>query len=126
MHYFYSDNLTVGDNISIASNQASGYPSEATKVLYKNNYICALAETDAQLTTLNTLFDGGITLTKGTVVDQANGTDNNSVIWTALDNISGQSAVWFYSDDNEIPATHPDNFTDSDSTAWHTGDNITE
>jgi len=33
---FYQDNLTVSDNITIASNQASGYPNEATKVLTRN------------------------------------------------------------------------------------------
>ncbi|HJM95323.1 MAG TPA: fibronectin type III domain-containing protein, partial [Candidatus Marinimicrobia bacterium] len=34
---FYFDNLSVSDNITI-NNPASGYPEEATKVLYKNNY----------------------------------------------------------------------------------------
>ena len=65
---FYFDNLSVSDNITI-NNPASGYPEEATKVLYKNNYICALAETAAQETTLETLFGGNLTLTLGTVLD---------------------------------------------------------
>jgi len=126
---FYYDNLSVGDNLSITSNQASGYPLEATKVLYKNNYICVLAETAAQETTLETLFQGGLTLTEGTVLDTPNGTvgamDNNTVLWTVLDNISGQSINWFYTEDNEIANTYPDNFTTNKSTAWHAGDNIT-
>ena len=121
---FYNDNLTVGDNITISSNQASGYPGEATKVLTKNNRLCALAETAAQETTLETLFGGNISLTVGTVTDQANG-DNNTVLWTVLDNISGQTINWFYTEDNEVSGTYPDNFTNSGSTTWHAGDNIT-
>ena len=71
---FYYDNLTVGDNITIAENPASAYPEEATKVLYKKNYMCVLVETAAQETTLESLFgsSGGvlnIDLTVGTVLD---------------------------------------------------------
>ena len=128
---FYYDNLTVGDNITIA-NPSSGYPEEATKVLYKKNYMCVLVETAAQETTLESLFGGpgNIDLTVGTVLDQPNGTvgamDNNTVLWTVLDNISGQSINWFYTEDNEIDNTYPDNFTDpGNGTAWHAGDNIT-
>ena len=126
---FYYDNLTVSDNISIATNQASGYPGEATKVLYKNNYACILAETAAQETTLETLFQGGVSLTVGTVFDQPNGTvgamDNNTVIWTVLDNISSTTLNYFYTNDNEITNTYPDNFSSNGSTVWHAGDNIT-
>jgi hypothetical protein len=122
---FYNDNLTVGDNITIA-NPASNYPTVATKVWYKNSQICVLAETAAQETTLETLFGGNITLTVGTVFDQSNGTDNNTVLWTVLDNVSGQSINWFYSEDNENASTYPDNFTDpGGATMWHAGDNIT-
>ena len=125
---FYYDNLTVGDNISTATS-TSGYPLEATKVLYKNNYICALAETTAQETTLETLFGGNLTLTVGTVLDTPNGTvgamDNNTVLWTVLDNISGQSINWFYTEDNENNNVYPDNFTTNKGTVWHAGDNIT-
>ena len=125
---FYNDNLTVGDNISIAENDANGYPLEATKVLYKDNYLCVLAETAAQETTLETLFRGGLSLTVGTVVDAPNGTvgamDNNTVLWTVLDNISSTTLNYFYTEDNE-GATYPDNFTDNGATVWHAGDNIT-
>jgi len=128
---FYYDNLTVGDNITIAG-PASNYPEEATKVLYKKKYMCVLVETAAQETTLESLFggSGNIDLTVGTVLDQPNGTvgamDNQTVLWTVLDNISGQSINWFYTEDNEIDNTYPDNFTDpGNGTAWHAGDNIT-
>ena len=125
---FYYDNLTVSDNITIAVNDESGYPLEATKVLYKDNYLCVLAETAAQETTLETLFRGGLSLTVGTVVDAPNGTvgamDNNTVLWTVLDNISSTTLNYFYTEDNE-GATYPDNFTDDGATVWHAGDNIT-
>ena len=126
---FYYDNLTVSDNITIAVNDESGYPLEATKVLYKKNYMCVLAETASQETTIETLFQGGLTLTVGTVVDQPNGTvgamDNNTVLWTVLDNISSTTLNYFYTEDNEIDNTYPDNFTDDGATVWHAGDNIT-
>ena len=128
---FYHDNLTVGDNITIA-NTADGYPSEATKVLYKNSYACILAETASQETTTETMFQGGVSLTVGTVFDQPNGTvgamDNNTVLWTVLDNISSTTLNYFYTQDNEIANTYPDNFSNTDpnrSTSWHAGDNIT-
>ena len=126
---YYHDNISVGDNITIAVNGANGYPLEATKVLYKNSYACILAETAAQETTLETLFQGGVSLTVGTVFDQPNGTvgamDNNTVLWTVLDNISSTTLTYFYTEDNEIANTYPDNFTDDGATVWHAGDNIT-
>lgn len=125
---YYHDNISVGDNITI-SNPYSGYPEVATKVLYKNSYACILAETASQETTLETLFQGGVSLTVGTVLDQPNGTvgamDNNTVLWTVLDNISSTTLNYFYTQDNEIANTYPDNFTNSGSTVWHAGDNIT-
>ena len=127
---FYYDNLTVSDNITIAS-PPSNYPVEATKVLYKKNYICVLAETAAQETTLETLFQGGLSLTIGTVYDSPNGTvgamDNVTTLMTVLDNISSTSLNYLYTEDNEVEATYPDNFTDqSGGTIWHAGDNITK
>jgi len=120
---FYNDNLTVGDNITISTNQASGYPNEATKVFYKDSQRCILAETTSQETTLESLF--GLSFTLGTVHDQSNGTDNNTVLWTVLDNISGQTIDWFYTEQNGQNRTYPDNFTDQNGTTWHAGDNIT-
>ncbi len=120
---FYNDNLTVGDNITISTNQASGYPNEATKVFYKDSQRCILAETTSQEEKLETLF--GLSFTLGTVHDQSNGTDNNTVLWTVLDNISGQTIDWFYTEQNGQNRTYPDNFTDQNGTTWHAGDNIT-
>jgi len=121
----YGPPLATSDNITIAS-PPDGYPSVATKVTYENNYKCFLAETDAVETKIESLFGGNISLTKGTVYDADNGTDNNTVLWTVLDNITGQTINWFYTEDNEIANTYPDNFTDpGGATAWHAGDNIT-
>jgi hypothetical protein len=120
----YGPPLATSDNITIAS-PPDGYPSVATKVTYENNYKCFLAETDAVVTKFKSLF-GSIPLTKGTVYDEAKGTDKKTVLWTVLDNISGQTINWFYTEDNEIANTYPDNFTDpGGATAWHAGDNIT-
>ncbi len=120
----YGPPLATSDNITIAS-PPDGYPSVATKVIYENNYKCFLAETDAVETKIESLF-GGISLTKGTVYDEAKGTDKKTVLWTVLDNKSGQTINWFYTEDNEITNTYPDNFTDpGGATAWHAGDNIT-
>ena len=120
----YGPPLATSDNITIAS-PPDGYPSVATKVTYENNYKCFLAETDAVVTKFKSLF-GSIPLTKGTVYDEAKGTDKKTVLWTVLDNKSGQTINWFYTEDNEIANTYPDNFTDpGGATAWHAGDNIT-
>jgi len=119
----YGPPLATSDNITIAS-PPDGYPSVATKVTYENDYKCFLAETDAVETKIESLFGGNISLTKGTVYDAANGTDNNTVLWTVLDNIT--TINWFYTEDNEIVNTYPDNFTDpGGATAWYAGDNIT-
>ena len=122
--FSYGPPLATSDNITIAS-PPDGYPSVATKVTYENNYKCFLAETDAVETKIESLF-GGISLTKGTVYDEAKGTDKKTVLWTVLDNKSGQTINWFYTEDNEITNTYPDNFTDpGGATAWYAGDNIT-
>ena len=123
--FSYGPPLATSDNITIAS-PPEGYPSVATKVIYENGYKCFLAETDAVETKIESLFGGNISLTKGTVYDADNGTDNNTVLWTVLDNITGQTINWFYTEDNEIANTYPDNFTDpGGATAWYAGDNIT-
>ena len=123
--FSYGPPLATSDNITIAS-PPEGYPSVATKVTYENDYKCFLAETDAVETKIESLFGGNISLTKGTVYDADNGTENNTVLWTVLDNITGQTINWFYTEDNEIANTYPDNFTDpGGATAWHAGDNIT-
>jgi hypothetical protein len=121
--FSYGPPLATSDNITIAS-PPEGYPSVATKVTYENDYKCFLAETDAVETKIESLFGGNISLTKGTVYDADNGTENNTVLWTVLDNIT--TINWFYTEDNKIVNTYPDNFTDpGGATAWYAGDNIT-
>ena len=122
---FSYDNLVISDNITITS-PPSGYPSEATKVYYASDYLCMLAETDTVETKIESIFGGAISLTKGTVLNQANSGDNNSTLWTVLDNISGQTINWFYTESARDNSTYPDNFTDpGGATRWHAGDNIT-
>jgi len=60
-----------------------------------------LAETAAQESTLESMFEGNISLTVGTVADSVNG-DNNTYIMTVLDNITGQTIPWLYTEDNEM------------------------
>ena len=125
MSFSYGPPLATSDNITIAS-PPSGYPSVATKVIYENDYMCFLAETDAVETMIEAKFGGDVDLTIGTVFDSANDPDNNTNIWAVLDNISSTTLNYFYTEDNEIANTYPDNFTDpGGATAWHAGDNIT-
>jgi hypothetical protein len=85
-----------------------------------------LAETASVETTLETLFQGGLSLTVGTVFDSPNGTvgamDNNTVLWTVLDNISSTTLNYFYTSSALSNSTYPTNWS---STTWHAGDNIT-
>ena len=87
--------------------------------------MCALVETAAQETTLETLFGGNIDLTVGTAFSTPNGTvgamDNNTVLWTVLDNIT--SIHWLYTSSALSNSSYPDNW--SSDTTWHAGDNIT-
>jgi len=112
--------LATSDNITISS-PTSGYPAVATKVIYKKARTCALAETDAVETMIETKW-GGNYLTKGTVLDTAETPDNNTNIWAVLDNITGQTINWFYTSSAFDNGTYPTNWS---STTWHAGDNIT-
>ena len=113
------DNLTIADNITIAGPSGSS-PAVATQVWYTKARTCALAETDAVETMIETKW-GGDYLTKGTVLDIAETVDNNSTIWTVLDNIT--SIHWLYTSSALSNSTYPDNW--SNDTTWHAGDNIT-
>ena len=116
------NNLATSDNITIPSS-TSGYPAVATKVIFKDFYNCYLAETDTVEYKLESLFS--ISLTKGTVSDIAANGDNKTTIWTVLDNISGQTINWFYTEDAWDNNSYPSNFSSNNSTTWHGGDNIT-
>ncbi len=110
--------LATSDNITISS-PTSGYPAVATKVIYKKARTCALAETDAVETMIETKW-GGNYLTKGTVLDTAETPDNNTNIWAILDNIT--SIHWLYTSSALDNGSYPTNWS---STTWYAGDNIT-
>ena len=109
--------LATSDNITISS-PTSGYPAVATKVIYKKARTCALAETDAVETMIETKW-GGNYLTKGTVLDTTETPDNKTNIWAVLDNIT--SIHWLYTS-SALDGSYPTNWS---STTWHAGDNIT-
>ena len=122
--YSYN-NLATSDNITISS-PPSGYPSVATKVIYKKYKLCVLAEIDAVETKIESVFQSSIDITKGTVFEANNGNfDNQTTIWTVLDNISGQTINWFYTQEALDNNSYPNNFASDGGTTWHAGDNIT-
>jgi hypothetical protein len=85
-----------------------------------------LAEKDSVETKIESVFQGSIDITKGTVFEANNGNfDNQTTIWTVLDNISGQTINWFYTQEALDNNTYPNNFASDGGTTWHAGDNIT-
>jgi len=117
--------LATSDNITISS-PPSGYPSEATKVIYKKYKFCVLGEIESVETKIESVFQGSIDITKGSVFEENNGNfDNQTTIWTVLDNISGQTINWFYTQEALDNNTYPNNFASDGGTTWHAGDNIT-
>ena len=117
--FSYGPPLATSDNITISS-PTSGYPAVATKVIYENARVCALAETAAVETMIEAKFGGDVDLTIGTVFDSANDPDNNTNIWAVLDNIT--SIHWLYTSSALDNGSYPTNWS---STIWHAGDNIT-
>ena len=117
---FSSENLAIADNITISS--PGRYPAAATQVWYKNARVCALAETTAVETNTESFFSGNVDLTIGTVFDSANDPDNNTAIWTVLDNISSTTLNYLYTSSALDNGSYPTNWS---STTWHAGDNIT-
>ena len=85
-----------------------------------------LAEIDSAETKIESVFQGSIDITKGSVFEENNGNfDNQTTIWTVLDNISGQTINWFYTQEALDNNTYPNNFASDGGTTWHAGDNIT-
>ena len=117
---FSSENLAIADNITISS--PGNYPAVATQVWYKNARVCALAETAAVETMIETNFGGAVDLVVGTVFDSTNDPDNNTTIWTILDNISSTTLNYFYTAEAFDNSSYPTSWS---STIWHAGDNIT-
>ena len=117
---FSYDNLAIADNITISS--PGNYPAVATQVWYTKARTCALAETDAVETMIETNFGGAVDLVVGTVFDSTNDPDNNTTIWTILDNISSTTLNYLYTSSALSNSAYPTNWS---STTWHAGDNIT-
>ncbi len=117
---FSYDNLAIADNITISS--PGHYPAVATQVWYKNARVCALAETAAVETMIETKFGGEVDIVVGTVFDSANDPDNQTTIWTVLDNISSTTLNYLYTSSPNEDNSYPTNWS---STTWHAGDNIT-
>ena len=117
---FSYDNLAIADNITISS--PGRYPAVATQVWYKNARVCALAETTAVETMLETFYGGNVDIVVGTVFDSANDPDNQTTIWTVLDNISSTTLNYLYTSSPNEDNSYPSNWS---STIWHAGDNIT-
>ena len=118
---FSYDTLATSDNITISSPTA-GYPAVATKVIYKNARVCALAETATVETMIELKFGGAVDIVVGTVFDSANDPDNQTTIWAVLDNISSTTLNYFYTSSPNEDNSYPTNWS---STIWHAGDNIT-
>ena len=65
---------------------------------------------------------GEVDIVVGTVFDSANDPDNNTAIWTVLDNISSTTLNYLYTSSALDNGSYPTNWS---STTWHAGDNIT-
>ena len=108
------DNVSIGDNITIAGQPCSGCASQykplATKISFTEEQNCLLAETEAQ----KTLFTswGLTTGVIGTATEIAGSGAAKAAIMLYQDNLSGSSKTWlnYKSFDN---ATYPDNWTNS-------------
>ena len=108
------DNLSHGDNITIAGWPASGEPSTYVPYGTKDNYTveayCLLGETDTAKSFISTAYSQTVTVgTPKTIAGE--GTYIYALV-VNLDNVSGSTKNWlnFRSHDN---TTYPDNWTNS-------------
>ena len=108
------DNLTFGDNITIAGWPYSGQPyfGYATEDNFTSESYCLLAENEATKTFIYDAY-GGITVTLGSTWEQSGSGNHKYALMLNHDNISGSTKTWLHykSHDN---ATQPDNWTNSD------------
>ena len=108
------DNLTFGDNKTIAGWPYSGQPyfGYATEDNFTSESYCLLAENEATKTFIYDAY-GGITVTVGTPWTQSGSGSHKYALMLNHDNISGSTKTWLHykSHDN---ATQPDNWTNSD------------
>ena len=108
------DNLTIGDNKTIAGWPYSGQPyfGYATEDNFTSESYCLLAENEATKTFIYDAY-GEITVTLGSAWEQAGSGNHKYALMLNHDNISGSTKTWLHykSHDN---ATQPDNWTNSD------------
>ena len=106
------DNLSFGDNISIAGWPYSGQPyfGYATEDNYTSESYCVLAENEATKSFFSSAH--GMTVTVGTALIAAGSGTHKYALMLNHDNISGSTKTWLHykSHDN---ATQPDNWTGS-------------
>ena len=107
------DNLTIGDNKTIAGWPYSGQPyfGYATEDNFTSESYCLLAENEATKTFIYDAY-GEITVTLGSAWEQAGSGNHKYALMLNHDNISGSTKTWLHykSHDN---ATQPDNWTGS-------------
>ena len=107
------DNLTIGDNKTIAGWPYSGQPyfGYATEDNFTSESYCLLAENEATKTFFYDAY-GGITVTLGSAWEQSGSGNHKYALMLNHDNISGSTKTWLHykSHDN---ATQPDNWTGS-------------
>ena len=106
------DNVSVGDNITIAGWPNSSYASQLVGYATKfDNYTaedyCMLAETDTAKSFISSQYSQTVTVGTGHSVSQSS---TESSIMVFLDNVSGSTKNWlnYYSYDN---STTPDNWS---------------
>ena len=109
------DNLTIGDNITIAGQPCSGcsstYVPYGTKLTYDEASYCLLAETEIVKTfILNTYYQ---TVTVGTALEIAGSTELKGALMVNLDNHSTYTDTWISFKEEESGSTPPDNWTAS-------------
>ena len=106
------DNLTIGDNKTIAGWPYSGQPyfGYATEDNFTSESYCLLAENEATKSFFSSAH--GMTVTVGTAFTQAGSGTHKYALMLNHDNISGSTKTWLHykSHDN---ATQPDNWTGS-------------
>jgi len=106
------DNLTMGDNITIAGQPctdcSSTYVPYGTKLTYNEDSYCLLAENEIVKTFIYDTY-GGITVTVGTAWESAGDGTSKGALMVNLDNVSSSiTDTWISFRDGSTP---PDNWT---------------
>ena len=109
------DNLTMGDNITVAGQPCSGcsstYVGYGTKLTYNEDAYCLLAET--AVTQAFILATYGQTVTVGTVSEIPGDGSSQGALMVNLDNHSSNTNTWITFRDPDGSSSAPDNWTNS-------------